>query len=347
MTRERKGSGEGEPGLTPISAFLPGIVDGMKLQPAPKEKPTAPPPQAIHHHTAAKQIDALLAIAEDGSPDMGFMTRLLTLCSLPRTNPGSRLQYKRENGPYKLIMIAGGDNKLPFGVLPRLLMAWLCTEAVQTESRELQLGHSLSEFMRQLGMTSDSGGKTGNRTHLRTQIDRLFSCNVELIYEIRGYKKSMSSHIADERELWWDYKQPSQDTLWQSRIQLGEKLFAEIIAHPVPLDMRILKAMRRSPLGLDVYMWLSYKTHALYTQGKKPERLTWPHLYRQFGSDPSKAGDKDTVHNFRKDFVRELKKLKICWPSLDVAMPKGCLEVRPCIPSIAPKTLPGKSHKDA
>ena len=45
----------------------------------------------------------------------------MALCSLPRTNPGNRHQYKRVNGPYKLIMIAGGDNKLPFGNLPRLL----------------------------------------------------------------------------------------------------------------------------------------------------------------------------------------------------------------------------------
>ena len=51
---------------------------------------------------------------------MGFMTRMMALYSLPRTNPGNRTQYKRVNGPYKLIMIAGGDNKLPFGNLPRL-----------------------------------------------------------------------------------------------------------------------------------------------------------------------------------------------------------------------------------
>ncbi|WP_414633318.1 replication protein RepA [Acidisarcina polymorpha] len=42
----------------------------------------------------------------------------------------------------------------------------------------------------------------------------------------------------------------------QSCIGLGERPFQEIIDHPVPLDMRILKAMRRSSLGLDVYMWL-------------------------------------------------------------------------------------------
>ena len=44
-------------------------------------------------------------------------------------------------------MIAGGLNKLPYGNIPRLLLAWVCTEAVRTQSRELVLGASLSAFM--------------------------------------------------------------------------------------------------------------------------------------------------------------------------------------------------------
>lgn len=329
----KKEGGEGE--LSPLSAFLPGIMEGIKLAPSPRPET----PQGRHHHTTIKQIERLQAIPQD-SPEMGFMTRLLTLCSLPRTDPGNRLQYKRENGPYKMIMIAGGDNKLPFGTLPRLLLAWLCTEAVKTQSRELQLGHSLSEFMRELGMMSDSGGATGNRTRLRQQIDRLFSCNVELIQNAPGMKRGISSLIADERELWWDYKSPEQDTLWQSRIRLGEKLFQEIIAHPVPLDMRILKAMRRSSLGLDLYMWLSYKTFSLLTPtGPKTQRLSWHQLYEQFGKDPSKAADKDIVNDFRKDTLRELRKLRLCWPTLDFKTPKGFLELKGCVPSIPPKAI--------
>ena len=31
--------------------------------------------------------------------------RLMVLCSLPRTNPGHRKEYKRVNGPYTLYMI--------------------------------------------------------------------------------------------------------------------------------------------------------------------------------------------------------------------------------------------------
>ena len=90
-------------------------------------------PQALHHFTRFDQVNQLVS-ASEAQPDLGFMARLLTLCSLPRTNPGNRLQYKRVNGPYTLIMTATGNYKLPFGTLPRLLMAWLSTEAVRTQS---------------------------------------------------------------------------------------------------------------------------------------------------------------------------------------------------------------------
>ena len=93
-------------------------------------------PQALHHFTQADQVNALVTAREE-DPDLGFMARLMALCSLPRTNhPGHRKEYKRVNGPYTLIMTAIGDNKLPFGSLPRLLLAWVCTEAVRTQSRQ-------------------------------------------------------------------------------------------------------------------------------------------------------------------------------------------------------------------
>ena len=40
-----------------------------------------------------------------------------------RTNPGDRKEYVRRNGPYKLGMVAGIEDKLPFGNIPRLLLA--------------------------------------------------------------------------------------------------------------------------------------------------------------------------------------------------------------------------------
>ena len=54
-------------------------------------------PQALHHFTQADQVNQLVG-ASEADPDLGFMARLLVLCSLPRTNPGNRHQYKRQNG---------------------------------------------------------------------------------------------------------------------------------------------------------------------------------------------------------------------------------------------------------
>ena len=185
-------------------------------------------PQARHHFTQADQVNQLVS-ASEADPDLGFMARMMALCSLPRTNPGNRLQYKRTNGPYTLYMTAGGGNKLPFGSLPRLLLAWVSTEAVQTQSRELVLGKSLSEFMRALGLEPVGGV----RTRLRTQMDRLFHASVQLIYEDEGNKAGISSFVADRTEFWWNERKPDERVLWESKIHLSEPFFNEIIRHPV------------------------------------------------------------------------------------------------------------------
>ena len=278
--------------------------------------------------TRFDQVDQLVN-ASEADPDLGFMARLLALCSLPRTNPGNRLQYKRQNGPYTLIMFSSGDTKLPFGNLPRLLLAWVCTEAVRTQSRELVLGRSLSKFMRTLGVYSSAGGVA---TRLRNQMDRLFNAHIQLIYKDERGKATVNSLIADRTAFWWNPTRPNEPTLWESKIELSEKFFHEIVSRPVPLDMNILKAMKRSSIGLDLYLWLTYRTFSL----KSPLRLSWRQIYRQFGAAPSKALDKRTVLDFRRKVLRELKKIKLAWPGLNYATAPGVLILWPSTPAIAP-----------
>ena len=119
------------------------------------------------HFTRLDQVNQLVG-ASEADAELGFMTRMLALCSLPRTNPGNRLQYVRRNGPYTLYMTATGSAKLPFGNLPRLLLAYVSTEAVRTQSPVLVLGDSLSAFMRKLGVYHNSAGRGGVQTRLRT-----------------------------------------------------------------------------------------------------------------------------------------------------------------------------------
>ena len=311
--------------LVPIAeviADLPGPVQAFRET----------PPPARRGFTVADQVTQLVG-ASEADPNLGFMGRTMALCSLPRSNPGNRTQYKRVNGPFTLYMVAGGGNKLPYGNLPRLILAWVCSEAVRTQSRELILGKSLSEFMRTLGVYSSSGEK---HTRLRNQMKRLFSCTVSMIYENERGEARVSSLVADRTVFWWSEGKPDQSSLWESKIELGEKFFQEIINHPVPLNLNTLTALKRSPLGLDLYLWLVYRTFPL----RAPLRLTWRQVYRQFGVHPSKASDKRTVQNFRSEILRELQKIKLAWPELNYSTATGVLILHPSTPAISPSSAP-------
>ena len=224
--------------LVPVGEALIGL-DG------PEKKALQPSPQARRHFTLADQVNQLVA-ASEADPDLGFMARTMALCSLPRSSPGNRLQYKRVNGPYTLYMTVTGGNKLPFGTNPRLILAWISTEAVRTGSRDLVLGRSLSEFMRKLGISSTDGR---GQARLRNQMERLFNCSVSMIYKDHNHRSSANAVIADLTDFWWNPQRPNERVLWESKVRLSESFFNEIVSHPVPLDMNTLKALKTLSAG--------------------------------------------------------------------------------------------------
>ena len=69
-------------GLVPIGEVFSGLDGPVK---AIREAS----PQALHHFTQVDQVHQLVS-ASEADPDLGFMARLMALCSLPRTNPGDR-----------------------------------------------------------------------------------------------------------------------------------------------------------------------------------------------------------------------------------------------------------------
>ena len=84
--------------------------------------------------------------------------------------------------------------------------------------------------------------------------------------------------------------------------------------------MNILKALKRSSLGLDLYLWLTYRTFSL------------KHARQSFRGSVStasleriqlKRSDRVTVDNFRKDCLRELIKIRTAWPTLNYSTAKG------------------------
>ena len=55
-----------------------------------------------------------------------------------------------------------------------------------------------------------------------------------------------------------------------------------------------------------------------------------------FGLYPDKAHDKRTVLDFRRNVLRELKKIKLAWPELNYSTAPGVLILLPSVPTIAP-----------
>ena len=72
--------------------------------------------------------------------------------------------------------------------------------------------------------------------------------------------------------------------------------------------MRVLKMLKRSPLALDVYCWLTYRTYTL-NLGRRPSvSIPWDSLQLQFGAGYP-ADTKQGQRNFKKAFIEQLKKI--------------------------------------
>ncbi|MDA8266643.1 MAG: hypothetical protein M0T79_15140 [Actinomycetota bacterium] len=67
---------------------------------------------------------------------VGYYARVLTQATLPHSDPKTAI-IERKNGALSLTMAAPPSVGPPCGSIPRLLLAWVTTEAVRTKSREL------------------------------------------------------------------------------------------------------------------------------------------------------------------------------------------------------------------
>ena len=108
--------------------------------------------------SVARIVDAaadIMGSPEPSDRDRAFMARQLVQATLPHSDPGNVPVWTRANGRLTLVVRPYFDRQqgrhlYPYGVVPRLLLFWMTTEAVRTRSRILHPGASVAEFMREL-----------------------------------------------------------------------------------------------------------------------------------------------------------------------------------------------------
>ncbi len=259
---------------------------------------------------------------------LGYMARLLVQATLPHKDPGHGVStFERSNGNFHLLVMAPPRIGLPWGKCPRVLLCWLATEAVRTRSRHIELGPNLSAFMRELGLVP-TGGRWGTITRLRDQVRRLFSSTIRCSYTGPGRFEDSGFVIASRTSLWWTPAEPEQPDLFGSFVELSQDFFEAVIDRPVPVDLRVLRALR-SPLALDIYCWLTYRASYL----GQPVEIPWPALALQFG-----AGYAD-VRKFRYFFLRQARAVLKLYPQARISEGDNGLVLRPAAPHVS-KRLP-------
>ena len=261
---------------------------------------------------------------------VGFMARAMTQATMPHKATSDN-EFTRQNGNFTLTIMSPRKIGLPYGSIPRLLVSWVTTEAVRTRCPVLELGPSLSAFMAELDL-APTGGRWGTITRLRDQMTRLFASSVTCIYDDEDKTGIFGVKMIKEARLWWNPKIPDQAPLWKSTLTLGMDFYEEVIKSPVPVDMRALKALKRSPLALDIYCWITYRMFYL----RKPMAIPWAALQMQFGADYGRERD------FKAAFLQHLRAVLVLYPEANVEEDERGLLLKPSKPHVAqlPPALP-------
>jgi hypothetical protein len=278
--------------------------------------------------------------------DTAYLPRELVQVTLPHKNPGNVPLWTRTNGNLTVAIQPGADLTTrksygyPYGTIPRLLLFWITTEAVRTKSPRLELGNSLSAFMADLGLNSANGGTGAKRSdarRLRDQMQRLFNAFISFQANLERQGSTGTARlnmvVARKTELWWSRTDPRQAALWGSSLELGQDFFDAITAYPVPADMRALRALKRSPLALDLYAWLSYEAYRAHSSGKARFE-NWTQLHNHLGAEYARPSD------FRRYAKAALRKIKTVYPGLKLGDRQGGIQVLPeSWPAIQPRRI--------
>lgn len=272
-----------------------------------------------------KLISSVLQMEEEeeakASGNIGYMSRVLVQITMPHRNAKEML-FERKNGKLILTMVGNPKVGLPYGVYPRLLLAWMVTEAVQTQSPTITLGRSLSEFMSRLSLIP-SGGRWGTIDRLKNQIKRLFNSSISLVYEDKYLDSGVGFNIVKGYRLWRGSMRHKHPDYWGSTVTLSKDFFDEITSKPVPIDMRALGLLKNSSVSIDLYCWLTYRMSYL---SKKVE-IPWVLLQKQFGSDY--ADTKQGKYEFKRKLKKQLKKVLIVYSQANVQEGKNGLILSP------------------
>ncbi|MFL5328677.1 MAG: replication protein RepA [Gemmataceae bacterium] len=246
-------------------------------------------------------------------PDrIDFLHTVQCQCGLPYRDPGNDIrEWDQRQGLASMRIEAGSALDphtrefvklgLPFGEKPRLVLIYLASEAIRTQSALVDVEHSMTAFARSLGIAT-------NGPHLRAlkdQLSRLAAATIRMGMVNNGRAVQINTQIVHAMDLWFP-TDPGQKMMWPSSVRLSNEYFNSLAKHAVPLDSRAVTMLSSSSMALDAYVWLSQRLHRLAPG--KPQFIPWTAVHDQFGQGFAR------VRDFRRRFLHTLAQVYAAYP---------------------------------
>lgn len=325
-------------GMTLLSDVIPslGLFAGLN------ELPEVQAPEKPAKKTRAANAKLVAAAAEvtaraPTKEELAYILSEMVQCSFPHRDPGEVPSWIRRNGNLTLIIQPGINAKtgrsmgLPFGEWPRLLIPYIFREVLKDKENptpEVRLGDTFNGLLRAIGGDPSTGrGKRGAAKALKEQLTRLANCRISFHYEEgtaqQGRETRLNMEVAKVAEFWWDYRQPDQTSFFDSRLVLGDLLFQSIINSRVPVDFRVLVALKQSlnqsSFAIDVYNWTRLRIWRMRKKDQLELRFNLEELQGHFGSQYKR------LDNFKAALEEALVNVQIVSQEFDYRFEKHVL----------------------
>jgi hypothetical protein len=265
-----------------------------------------------------------------------FLHTVMCQVGLPRRRTAQR-SFERHSGHISILLEAGKlfngkefvEQPLPYGTTPRLVMVHVSSEAIRTQSRSIEVGDSMRQFLNTLGVQTN-GGERGGYTMFKRQMKALAACRLTLGMHSEGRVVTVDAKPIRRFEAWLQHD-GTQHTLWPGVLELSKDFYDTLAEHAVPLDYRALSALKHSALALDIYTWLAHRLCRV----AKPAgvKLSWENLREQFGQEYA------NTKNFKYEFRDVLRQVCVVYPDARIEQTPGGLILYPSRPPLGKTTV--------
>ena len=306
---------------TPMQGELPGT----------EHAPEAPTSNVTRIQRRVIETAVDIATGSEQAVIPSYLHSALCQIGFPRNRVEAR-SFERTNGAASLRLKAGElwdgqawvEQPLPYGTRPRLVLVHLCSEAVRTSNPEIEVGHSVREFLGRLGIQS-TGGKNGSYTLFRKQMEALAACELLIGYPTAAGPETVKAPPISRFQA-WIHADEGQKVLWPGKMTLSHEFYESLREHAVPLRQDALAALKHSALALDIYSWLAHRLCRV--RSSKGVRVYWTNLREQFGQEYNDP------RNFKKKFQQALTQALAVYPSANVTEISGGLLLKSSPPPI-------------